>query len=225
MYTSLTYVKILTESLKVLRSGRLNYSSPVINLDLTRNIISTVQDNSFILFPNLLTLSLNNNQIRNLTREMFTGLYKLRSLSVSKNYITFIANDTFDDLGTLVNLDISYNQIIYTGHDLIPVRILIPLNNLEQIYINWICQRGTYMCGKYPNKALRVLRNLKVLSVDGADTHGLGPEIKSLIHLRHLIITAPDANFLAYLSPDFIEKLPASLKKIDLSGNGLSYEI
>ncbi|CAL1541894.1 unnamed protein product [Lymnaea stagnalis] len=332
MYSSLRYVKISTNSLaSVLRSDIVNVSSAIIELDLSWNLISTVEENSFVLFPNLQELSLSHNKILNLTRQMFTGLYNLRSLSVSYNIINFIANDTFDDLGTLVTLDISRNRIIYKGHDLLPVGIFSPLKNLEQIYIDDICQIGTYKCGAYPNKALQVLTNLNLLKIDGADGRGLGKEIKSLIHLRHLIITFPEAdnstdesyfdnvpfvttlhlstispyiepkaytklknlvnltysptlfsyanlcqvlsdvqyllnsslthltlrhinhrwcgckelrardaeyltmlklveldlsqNYLAYLSPDFLAMLPASLKKIDLSGNGLSYTI
>ncbi|CAL1541889.1 unnamed protein product, partial [Lymnaea stagnalis] len=106
-------------------------------------------------------LDLTGNRIRTVEDSSFLPFSNLLRLSLSDNRIRNLTRQMFTGLYSLRSLSVSSNYINFIPDD------------------------------TFDDLSTLVLRNLTFLSIDGADRRGLGPEVKSLVHLRHLIITSP----------------------------------
>ncbi|CAL1547657.1 unnamed protein product, partial [Lymnaea stagnalis] len=161
-----------------------------IDLDLSENSITSVDDNSFIDMPKLLSLSLSCNALTNVNGQMFTGLTKLRLLNLSLNDISFVPSTTFDDMVDLLILDISNNPNFLNNNATIDPRTFKSLNNLQEIYIH-------------------------VLGISAQEEKNIGPDVSNLLHLQTLIISGFCNKKL--ISETFFNNVPyiVSLKIVD----------
>uniref|UniRef100_A0A3B4UVU3 LRRNT domain-containing protein n=1 Tax=Seriola dumerili TaxID=41447 RepID=A0A3B4UVU3_SERDU len=80
-------------------------------LVLSRNSISQIEVNAFILTPHLLHLDLSSNQLTVLNLSIFTGLKELKELLLFDNQIVQINPGAFSDLHSLQKLYLSGNRL------------------------------------------------------------------------------------------------------------------
>ncbi|XP_039262601.2 slit homolog 1 protein-like isoform X2 [Styela clava] len=90
LYLNLNKIRLIPTSIK--RFTKLE------KLDLSNNLIATLQDNIFANFTRLSTLLLAYNKLRCLPPRGFSGLKNLRILSLHSNEISTVQHGTFDDL-------------------------------------------------------------------------------------------------------------------------------
>ena len=88
-----------------------NKFSNLKKLDLSNNLISTIELNSFKHLTELETLDLSNNKINFLSNAAFNGLKALKSLVLKLNQVSNIVPNQFSTLQSLEFLDLSSNRI------------------------------------------------------------------------------------------------------------------
>ncbi|XP_041637029.1 amphoterin-induced protein 2-like [Cheilinus undulatus] len=81
-------------------------------LILSRNSISQIAANAFVVTPHLLQLDLSSNELTVLNSSIFTGLKELRELLLFGNQIAQINPGTFSDLQSLKRLYLSGNRLV-----------------------------------------------------------------------------------------------------------------
>ncbi|XP_050421143.1 adhesion G protein-coupled receptor A3 isoform X2 [Adelges cooleyi] len=81
-------------------------------IDLTKNLISIIQDGAFRGTPNLKILTLTDNKLKNVSQGIFEGLFSLEQLKLNKNFLAHISANTFNFLNHLSRLDISDNPLV-----------------------------------------------------------------------------------------------------------------
>ena len=80
-------------------------------LDLSNNLISTIELNAFKHLAELETLDLSNNKLNYLSSAAFNGLKSLKNLILKSNQISNLVPNQFASLQTLIFLDLSSNRI------------------------------------------------------------------------------------------------------------------
>ncbi|XP_017780514.1 PREDICTED: adhesion G protein-coupled receptor A3 [Nicrophorus vespilloides] len=80
-------------------------------LDLSRNQLTTLQNNQFSEIPNLHRLDLSGNSIKHIDTLAFANLKHLERLKLNQNQITSIEKGTFNPFMKLKQLDISNNPL------------------------------------------------------------------------------------------------------------------
>ena len=81
------------------------------NLDVSGNIISTVEDSALDGLPGLKTLKLSSNSLAALPSDLFRGSLDLRELHLQNNSLSGLAADLFAGLRHLVVLNVSQNEL------------------------------------------------------------------------------------------------------------------
>ncbi|XP_063216192.1 protein slit isoform X2 [Bacillus rossius redtenbacheri] len=85
-------------------------------LDLRRNKLTGIEENSFEGTAHLTELILAENQIREVHNKMFTGLHNLKTLSLYSNEITCVMPGSFDTLTSLHTLNLQSNPFTCNCH-------------------------------------------------------------------------------------------------------------
>ena len=80
-------------------------------LNVSRNVIATIDDNSFVDLGQLVALDLSHNRIVQVTDDAFVGLKSLQVLTLAHNRIQAISPDSLSHLATLHGLVLSHNVI------------------------------------------------------------------------------------------------------------------
>jgi Leucine-rich repeat (LRR) protein len=83
------------------------------NLNLERNSFSSVQRETFKIYPKLLTLSLRYNQIDVIADDAFLGLNSLQKLDLSYNGIVAVSEGSLKHMNRLTLLDFTHNFLRY----------------------------------------------------------------------------------------------------------------
>lgn len=81
-------------------------------IDLSYNNLSEINYHLFHTNQNLISLNIANNYLMQLHHRTFDGLGLLRYLNLSYNLISSIKDDTFFDLQSIQTIDLSYNSIL-----------------------------------------------------------------------------------------------------------------
>ncbi|XP_059167563.1 toll-like receptor 4 [Physella acuta] len=155
-------------------------NSSLTMLDLSYSTISVIEKNSFKNFINLNYLSLAYNKMPTFTKPMFAGLGNLKVLIISHNLISFLENSTFDYLKQLETLDISKNPLLGYCFKNFPKDLFSPLVNLKQLYLQG---NANVTFDQYPNQALKLLKRLNILGVDGLNNSSFNTDLKFLNNL------------------------------------------
>ncbi|XP_078677133.1 uncharacterized protein LOC144913890 [Branchiostoma floridae x Branchiostoma belcheri] len=157
-----------------------NLPTSISSLDLTFNLITTVNRSLLLRYGGLTKLSLYNNKITMVQSDSFQHLSQLKTLCLFYNLITRIHTGTFQYLTRLKHLDLKFNQIA-----MIPLGTFQNLTDLEYLHLsrNQIAtiQEGTFQ--NLPNlqtllmdfnritdihcKAFKNVPRLKMLSLQG----------------------------------------------------------
>ncbi|CAL1539900.1 unnamed protein product, partial [Lymnaea stagnalis] len=215
-YETLNKVNItLNKGLSIveLKGDVTNRKSQILELWLTSNNITHIEDNSFSVFPMLQILSLKNNNLQNITNATFQMLVKLTILDLSHNVIHFIESGAFRQLESLRTLDLSFNMVMDYTVKYFPVYLFASLTKLEHLSIQG---HSKQLDLNYPEAALSQLVNLQSLKVDGLNT-SFGSGVKSLKHLRHVMIGSIwQLCFLKTINSTFFINLPL-LRSLEIS--------
>ncbi len=136
--TSLETLDLQSNLLINITCGMFNGIPELNKLILSKNIISRIEDLSFMQLRYLAELNLEYNYIVRIGQNTFRGLTELSSLQMRSNEITEIAPDSFRRLPSLKELDMSGNNLFkldsdtFTGLRSIKV-IKLSGNNLQKI--------------------------------------------------------------------------------------------
>lgn len=108
-------------------------------LDLSRNDMALITGGTFTYLRYLEELDLRKNSLQFLGEDTFSGLIGLKSLYLSNNDISVIAPKAFANLRSLVRLDLSYNSLTRLSGDMfgtsrLPLRkLFLRKNYLDEI--------------------------------------------------------------------------------------------
>jgi hypothetical protein len=81
------------------------------NLDISHNVIVTLDDNNFSKISNVVELDLSYNRIEIISVNAFSGLSSLRKLDLSRNFVTHLHSHLFSPLPGLEHLLLSENNL------------------------------------------------------------------------------------------------------------------
>ena len=104
----------------------------LIDLNISRNGISTLDEDIFDGLTNLTTLDIYDNKLDTLPSDIFHDLTKLTFLDIFDNDITTLPQDIFDHTPKLASIRLLYNNLIRTLHE----DIFDGLTKLETLQIN-----------------------------------------------------------------------------------------
>ena len=107
--------------------GGLRYLS---RLTLSQSSLTSIAENAFDNMDSLTYLSLYRNKISSIEDNAFRGITNLRYLNLEDNGLKDVAYGAFRDLDKLSNLDLDENPDF-------PLSVLIPLRNLEYLYLSY----------------------------------------------------------------------------------------
>ncbi|XP_059170779.1 toll-like receptor 4 [Physella acuta] len=164
---------------------------------LMNNSITVLQDDGFLLYTVLKILDLSNNLIKTIQPLAFNGLSNLTHLNLRGN--------------PLVMMETTFHENVFS-----------PLQSLTWLKLNMI--NTTFYTSRYPDKSLSRLRKLEVLFLDGVfeQPYSLGICLESS-YFNHfppnLEYLEAQENNVEAVDRDFIQRLPKTLKTLDLSGN------
>lgn len=110
---ALSLHKIKHLNLEHNRLGTLDFMLPpsLESLDLSFNLISSIDHNSFSAMKNPVVLFLNNNSLENLPLGVLNELESLKTAFIQHNHITSLRGDLFAPHKNLIEVDLSYNNI------------------------------------------------------------------------------------------------------------------
>lgn len=85
-------------------------------VDLSENLISTLEPNAFATLQSLKVLKLRGNQLKLVPLGAFAKLGNLTSLDLSENKMVILLDYTFQDLKSLKHLEVGDNDLVYISH-------------------------------------------------------------------------------------------------------------
>lgn len=96
---------------KGIQANSLNGLTNLEELDLSGNLIGTIDTSLFLDLPKITYLGLQNNKITSIESDSFKGLFKLENLNLENNRIENIQMDAFVDLSNLKELILENNAL------------------------------------------------------------------------------------------------------------------
>ncbi|XP_053573317.1 leucine-rich repeat and immunoglobulin-like domain-containing nogo receptor-interacting protein 1 [Bombina bombina] len=114
--------------IKILNQDEFSAFPYLEELELSENIVSTIEPGAFNGLFNLRSLGLRNNRLKLIPLGVFTGLSNLTKLDISENKIVILLDDMFQDLYNLKSLEVGDNDLVYISH-----RAFRGLNSLEEL--------------------------------------------------------------------------------------------
>ncbi|XP_039671670.1 leucine-rich repeat and immunoglobulin-like domain-containing nogo receptor-interacting protein 3 isoform X2 [Perca fluviatilis] len=85
-------------------------------VDLSENLIATLEPNAFATLQSLKVLKLRGNQLKLVPLGAFAKLGNLTSLDLSENKMVILLDYTFQDLRSLKHLEVGDNDLVYISH-------------------------------------------------------------------------------------------------------------
>ncbi|XP_077078266.1 leucine-rich repeat and immunoglobulin-like domain-containing nogo receptor-interacting protein 3 [Siphateles boraxobius] len=159
------------------------------DVDLSENLITTLEPNAFASLQALRTLRLRGNQLKLVPMGAFARLANLTALDLSENKIVILLDYTFQDLRSLKHLEVGDNDLVYISH-----KAFSGLIGLEDLTIER-CNL-TSLSGQ----TLSYLRNLVTLRLRHLSISALEDQnFRKLSALRGLEIDSWP--YLEYISP------------------------
>lgn len=179
-------------------------------LDLSYNLISTIENGSFAELRLLQRLHLNANQLASITDATFSGLSTLSYLNLAYSYLGNAVFRAVTDLISLKQLVLDYTNIV-------------SINATEAfspyLALTYLSLRGNYGIERITNVDSVLLGwSLQYLDI-GATSIGVDFMQQDLPNFRKLVELRMSSNY--YLNQMFPNSFSASLKILDLSDNRL----
>ncbi|XP_013773373.1 leucine-rich repeats and immunoglobulin-like domains protein 2 isoform X1 [Limulus polyphemus] len=177
VYHNLEYLDVSHNQLITIGKNNFQKQSHLNYLLLSRNMISSIQNETFLGLEKLTVLHMNENFLQEIPPNVFSILPSLENLDLSQNRIFFISDAAFVGLNSLRVLSLRDNKITS-----IPVLAFHNLPTLLKLDI------GLNSLRKVPEEGFSSLRQLEELSLDGCgiETIELGAFrwLNSLLVLR-----------------------------------------
>jgi Leucine-rich repeat (LRR) protein len=188
--------------IKILSPG---YFNSLVDINLSNNLLTKLDKNSFTNFVNLKTINLSHNLIIQIHALTFNKLKNLEVIDLSHNQIDEIHNESLADLPRLLKINLSYNRI--ASFNLINVKSLedvnLEHNNLDKLN-SW---------------DFREFNNLKIINLSfNSITRLPSASFKNLANLERIDLSN---NKIIEIGEDALVMLPR-LSIIDLSNNRVS---
>lgn len=101
---------------KIVSDGLFGRLPNLMKLDLRRNQITGIEENSFEGASRIAELLLSENKLLEIHNKMFLGLHSLKLLSLSNNQITCVMPGSFDHLASLHTLNLVQNPFVCNCH-------------------------------------------------------------------------------------------------------------
>lgn len=138
--TTLQHLKLTNSLLSSLSCGLQETFQNIVNLDLSQNFLSYLEDANFLSFPKLKVLNLSYNEIFQMDELTFENQHSLEMLDLSRNHLDVLQEPVFDSLVNLSDLDLSYNQFRHI-HDSVFKKLLklqsLKLNNNKLVIMTF----------------------------------------------------------------------------------------
>ena len=184
------------------------FSSDISHLDLTRNCITVLMENTFInIGNNIRYLDLSHNSLSSLQKGVFTNMQILAQLLLFNNSLTTLNPGIFDHLHSLLSLDCWMNKL-----NTVDKNLFTNLSNLHKLYLN----HNALIT--FSSEVFHKLHVLKYLFLsDNQIKHFEDDTFSNLSKLTHLSLAH---NHLSVLQIDLFNGL-LSLTYLDLSHNTL----
>jgi len=151
----------------------------LLDLDLSDNIMTTIEVQAFLGLGSLVTLRLARNHLKIIPVGVFAGLPKLKLLDISSNEILVFLDFTFRDLTSLQSIKAADNDLVFISH-----QAFTGLTSLQELHLD-----GCNLTA-VPTEALTQLSGLRSLYF-----HQLGIatlqnySFRQLERLKELVIT------------------------------------
>lgn len=190
-------------------------------LDLSRNLISDLDPNTFRAIENLQCLDMSHNKLKMLSEVVFTPLDDLLTLRIRYNRLRVIKPGTFSNLAGVVELDLTGNEL-----SKVPTEALEPMKNLRRLWLrnNRLKAIEPHAFPELPIEVLDLGDNASPMRMSSEALCGLRPSIS---HKKHSVkewsglhTLLMDHNGISHLDACVV-KLAWTLQKIDISGNPL----
>lgn len=149
-------------------------------LDLSRNIIESLDSKNFEFQTKMRTLNLSRNSVSSLQKDTFQGLSNLLVLDLSYNRIEEVHQSAMNDLRSLIELDLTNNNIVSlednTFNQLMSLEILIfknnqlldiPANNLQHLHSLKSLDMSDNLIEYIRNDSFDGMRELLTLTLSG----------------------------------------------------------
>lgn len=130
-FKNLRYLVIHSTTLRFLLRGDFILSKSLMNVHITHNAITALEDYCFHGSDMLKTLNLRENRIRDVNENAFKGLTTLKFLTLTANEIDSLHSTTFNDQIYLEQLSLSSNKIRH-----IDERLFSKNRNLEVLFLD-----------------------------------------------------------------------------------------
>ncbi|XP_072904740.1 leucine-rich repeat and immunoglobulin-like domain-containing nogo receptor-interacting protein 2 [Hemitrygon akajei] len=148
-------------------------------IDISENIISSLEPGSFSNLFNLRSLRLKSNRLKLIPLGVFSGLSNLTRLDISDNKIVILLDYTFQDLHNLKSLEIGDNDLVYISHRAFSGLLALQQLTLEKCNLTAV-----------PTEALSHLHNLVRLQLCHLHINAIHAyAFKKLFRLKHLEIS------------------------------------
>uniref|UniRef100_A0A8C6TQY3 Ig-like domain-containing protein n=1 Tax=Neogobius melanostomus TaxID=47308 RepID=A0A8C6TQY3_9GOBI len=206
--------------LRWVQAGDLTPYPRLEEVDLSENLIATLEPNAFATLINLKVLKLRGNQLKLVPMGAFAKLGNLTSLDLSENKMVILLDYTFQDLKSLKHLEVGDNDLVYISHKVGAFAGLLGLEELTIARCNLTSISGQTL------SYLHSLVNLRLhhLSISALEDQNF----RKLSNLRGLEIS--HWPYLEYISPLSFQGLDlhclfqnlAHLTHLNLSYNPIS---
>jgi Leucine-rich repeat (LRR) protein len=125
-FVNLKWLEIYNCDVQVIRNNTFKNATKLVEIVLSRNMISALGPDTFKGATNLRTIDLEFNQISSIDGNAFRGLPNLSDLKLKDNKITILDVETFSGLKNLVILDLGNNDLSSLHKDI--------FKNLKNVY-------------------------------------------------------------------------------------------
>ncbi|XP_052779892.1 leucine-rich repeat neuronal protein 1-like [Mya arenaria] len=163
-YPQLKYLNLKRNSLKTVPNDTFNKLDHLLTFDLSFNDLENMYSESLLGLKNLKSLDLSHNHLKTVTSTWFSSMYELRELDLSHNEIVQIEMNSFQNLENLNLLNLSNNKIRRIGHS--------AFNVLKSLFV---LDLGTNCLQFVPTIQLQSTYLLKKVSLNGNLIHKLHP--------------------------------------------------
>lgn len=120
--------------LRWVQTGDLTPYPRLEEVDLSENLIATLEPNAFASLQSLKVLKLRGNQLKLVPMGAFARLGNLTSLDLSENKMVILLDYTFQDLKSLKHLEVGDNDLVYISHKVRNQAYLV-LTNISMLYL------------------------------------------------------------------------------------------
>jgi Leucine-rich repeat (LRR) protein len=173
-FKNLRYLVIHSTTLKFLLRGDFLLARDLINIHITHNEITALEDYCFLGTEMLKTLNLRENKIGTVTKNAFKGLTALKFLTLTLNEIESLHETTFNDQIYLELLSLSSNKIRH-----IDERLFSKNRNLEVLFVD--NNQLTFIDGRIFDNNLK----LREIYMDNN-------RIKYILNVQHFLVNLKD---------------------------------